>query len=391
VNGDGTADLAVANSLSNTVSVVWSSAAGTFGSRVEYAAGTDPRAVALADLDGDGRRDLVVANGHSSSVTVYLGTGAGAFGPRNDFPAGRIPSSLAIGDLDGDGHPDLALADEGLDAVAVLLGDGRGGFLEPVEFHAGSRTRDVAIGDVDGDGAPDLVAANYGDNAVTVLLAANRGDPSRIDPQLAAEATPEGVLLRWSVSAAELERLACIRVQRADSPASGFVDRGAAPLPRAASHPSLGRPPPATSLPPASMSFEDPDVEPSRTYWYRLVLRSSDGATWMRGPTGVRTGDRLAAHAQLLPPIEPRDGGPVRIRYRLAGTPGAVLPVRLGIYDVRGRRVRLLEEGRHPAGESLELWDRRDDAGRGAARGLYIVRLESGPVQLSRKLVLLHE
>jgi flagellar hook assembly protein FlgD len=49
--------------------------------------------------------------------------------------------------------------------------------------------------------------------------------------------------------------------------------------------------------------------------------------------------------------------------------------VEVGIFDVSGRRVRMLAERRFPAGEHRLAWDGRDDAGRAVARGVYFTRL----------------
>src|SRR5262249_3335292 len=53
----------------------------------------------------------------------------------------------------------------------------------------------------------------------------------------------------------------------------------------------------------------------------------------------------------------------------LFGVPGSSL-VRLAVYDVSGRRVRLLLQGSFDKGNYLSVWDGRDDVGRVARRGL---------------------
>jgi len=62
-------------------------------------------------------------------------------------------------------------------------------------------------------------------------------------------------------------------------------------------------------------------------------------------------------------------------------------PVRLSIWDVRGREVFVMAEGTRPAGRYTERWD-GNIGGRPAAAGLYIVRLEAPGVTLVRKAVL---
>ena len=62
-NGDGKADLAVANLGSNNVAVLLGNGNGTFATAVTYASGgTAPFSVAVGDFNGDGKLDLAVAN-----------------------------------------------------------------------------------------------------------------------------------------------------------------------------------------------------------------------------------------------------------------------------------------------------------------------------------------
>jgi len=51
--------------------------------------------------------------------------------------------------------------------------------------------------------------------------------------------------------------------------------------------------------------------------------------------------------------------------------------VQLGVYDLRGRLVRLLVDGELMAGRHTVRWDGRDQGGRGAASGVYLCRLEA--------------
>jgi flagellar hook assembly protein FlgD len=48
--------------------------------------------------------------------------------------------------------------------------------------------------------------------------------------------------------------------------------------------------------------------------------------------------------------------------------------VQIGVYDVTGRKVRLLADRIFPAGEHALTWDGTDDAGRRVARGVYFVK-----------------
>jgi transglutaminase-like putative cysteine protease len=64
-------------------------------------------------------------------------------------------------------------------------------------------------------------------------------------------------------------------------------------------------------------------------------------------------------------------------------------PVDIGIYDVRGRRVRTLVDREVAAGHHVAKWDGRDDQGNGLSSGVYLCRIETQQSVTARKLVLL--
>ena len=110
-----------------------------FGAQTLFAAGDAPRSVALADLDGDGDADMAVANYISDDVSVLLNRGDGTFDAQQRFPAGDGPRSVALGDLDGDGDTDMAVANFDSDDVSVLLNRGDGTFDAQQRFAAGDQ------------------------------------------------------------------------------------------------------------------------------------------------------------------------------------------------------------------------------------------------------------
>src|SRR5438093_4804085 len=95
--------------------------------------------MAIGDLNADHKPDLAVANSGSNTVSVLLGNGDGTFGAHTDFGTGSFPHSVAIGDLNGDSRPDLAVANAGAGTVSVLLGDGDGTFGAHTDFAIGGR------------------------------------------------------------------------------------------------------------------------------------------------------------------------------------------------------------------------------------------------------------
>ena len=122
-NGDGIPDLAVANYGSSQVSVLLGNGDGTFQTAVGYASsaapdGIEPYSVAVGDFNGDGIPDLAVTNYSNSgvpfaagaSVSILLGVGDGTFQPAVEFATGSGPLSLAVADVNGDGVLDLVAA-----------------------------------------------------------------------------------------------------------------------------------------------------------------------------------------------------------------------------------------------------------------------------------------
>jgi hypothetical protein len=143
---------------------------GTFLSAPSYAAGTNPRSVAVGDLNGDGILDLAVADQGSNRVSILLGKGDGTFQAAQNYSLNFSPQALAVGDFNGDGKLDLAVLDGS--EVSVLLGKGDGTFQAVLSYAVGFNPLSVVVGDFNGDGFPDLAVANsiYPAGTVTILL-----------------------------------------------------------------------------------------------------------------------------------------------------------------------------------------------------------------------------
>jgi hypothetical protein len=184
-NGDGNPDLVVTNYATNSVSVLLGDGAGSFAAAKSFFAaattdtGAGPQFVAVADFNGDGKADLVVANTYRSRVCVLLGDGTGSFAAPSCFVTapGAAPTSLAIADYNGDGVPDLAVAQGG--NVTIFLGTGTGSFVAAGNFYAGA-AQSIVVADFNGDGIPDLAISGTGGPSATtgtvyILLGSGTG------------------------------------------------------------------------------------------------------------------------------------------------------------------------------------------------------------------------
>jgi large repetitive protein len=222
--GNGLTDLAVADTGTNSVSILLNNGDGTFQVLPPIAVGQDPLSIAAGDFENDGRLDLAVADNESGDVVILSNQGGGNFQalPPIELPAGAMPSSVAVGNfgtgnLDlavadqlqnvvdilqghgdgtfsltsslpvganpysivagdfGNGHLDLATANTNSDNISVLLGNGNGTFEPAVGYGAGTAPVDIAAGDFNGDGRLDLAAGNAYSNDISVLLGKGNG------------------------------------------------------------------------------------------------------------------------------------------------------------------------------------------------------------------------
>jgi hypothetical protein len=186
LNGDGRPDLVVAESMLNTVSVLVNTtptgaAVVSFAAPQTFAVGNDPSSIGVADFNGDGRPDLALANAVAGTVSVLVNTtptGAGtiSFAAQPTFASGSVPDALAVGDFDGDGRPDLAVANYRGNSVSVLLNTTPAGAATPTFaatqfFGVDAGPQDMTVGDFNGDGRPDLATVNnLSGNTLSVLL-----------------------------------------------------------------------------------------------------------------------------------------------------------------------------------------------------------------------------
>lgn len=165
-------DLVIANTKSNSISVLFNDGNGTFGTVLQLdTGGKAPKSVVLEDLNGDGLLDIAVTNSGSGNVGVLINNGDGTFASAVTFAAGKKPGVLRAADIDGDGNTDLVTI-TGNKNLSVLPGDGTGGFGEATTIATGGKKPvDFLFEDFNNDGRLDIAVANSGSNNVTILTA----------------------------------------------------------------------------------------------------------------------------------------------------------------------------------------------------------------------------
>jgi len=177
VNGDGKQDVLTASQGTYAVGVLLGNGNGTF--RAVSTTSQTEGSVAVADVNGDGKLDLLTTSSSNAAAVVALGNGDGTFQAPNNYFAGNaaVPVTIAAADVNGDGKPDLLTANYTANNVTVLLGTGTGKFPAYSTYSAGSTSAPyhLAVADVNGDGKPDLLTANFGNNTAGVLLNSGTG------------------------------------------------------------------------------------------------------------------------------------------------------------------------------------------------------------------------
>jgi len=211
-NGDGLQDLAVANRGANTVTILLKDGAGTLNfARVvpDFSTGNAPVDIAAGDLNHDARPDVATANALSDSVSVLLNNlgGLSQFDGPFSIAVGRQPVAIGIANFNQDTLPNLAplndivTANFQSDSITFLLNQDSTvvpNFMR-VDFKVGrgptSLTLSSGPATLDGDGKPDLVVANLLSDNFSVL---DQSRPGEVSGLLFADDT---ITFNWNAAA----------------------------------------------------------------------------------------------------------------------------------------------------------------------------------------------
>jgi len=191
-NGDSKPDLALANELSDNVSVLLGDGVGGFGPPANFAARKEPFAIVSADFNKDGKADLAV--GHifgQGLISVLLGNGDGTFGAATDVGSTSNVTGIATADFNNDNNPDLAVSSFGFQLI--LLGNGSGGFTSN-NVTVGSQASAVAVGDFNGDNFKDAAFTTNGSgNWKVEIVFGKAAGPFSVNASFTVSQSPNGI------------------------------------------------------------------------------------------------------------------------------------------------------------------------------------------------------
>jgi len=207
-NGDGFKDIAYVNkgiNVDGSVTVLFNNGNGMFGGSMWLYAGDLPDDLTVGDFDGDGTTDIAIANSYYSQVLVLFNDRQGTFTTGySELSAGDTPTSIACADFNGDGRLDYAVASRTTNSLSVFLNQGNYGFAAAGAFYILQSPVDLETGDLDGDSLPDLVAVNQGSGTITAFFSAGGSPPppppAPITLTLSTRTTSRAKLvdLRWN-------------------------------------------------------------------------------------------------------------------------------------------------------------------------------------------------
>ncbi len=175
-NEDGRLDLVVARiDPSNTSALLLGNGDGTFQPLLALS-NAGGYAVAVTDLDGDGHADIAVAN--TLMVTTFFGDGRTHFSPYILLDA-LLPVGVVVGDIDGDGRPDFVASESkpvGLQSIIVHRDRALTGSGFTATGDASDSPLCLAAGDINGDGRLDVAYASTGSAVMGLALGTGDGN-----------------------------------------------------------------------------------------------------------------------------------------------------------------------------------------------------------------------
>src|ERR1039458_7113905 len=128
------------------------------------------RGVLWADVDGDGRADLLVAEPESGQLSVYLQQADGSLASPKKFPSLAGVSQIAVSDWNNDGHPEIFLLSRDENSVAVTSFDKSGRLPFPTPLPLDGKPLAMAVGALKDGAKPALALIVDKDGARSLVI-----------------------------------------------------------------------------------------------------------------------------------------------------------------------------------------------------------------------------
>ncbi|MCX6641532.1 MAG: T9SS type A sorting domain-containing protein [bacterium] len=295
-----------------------------------------PGSCDLGDLNGDQYPDLVTVNGWGGAITLWVNRVTPqnpTFVEFSSIDTDWILYEVSLGDLDADGDLDMIVGGEHSGGFGLLYYQNQGtpsspNFVQVAQSLPGvtyNNTLNSSLVDFNLDGRIDLLIENNWEGAVYYYE--NIGSPQSMNFNLVTTNLLDTSLTLFLVDAADIDSDGKVDIF------TGHYEGG--------------------------MRF------------FRNVTGDS---TAVLQPTKMRPRPSRATLS-----IGPNPSNPVTaISYQLS----AVSLVNLSVYDISGRRVAQLVNGRQNPGEYNVSWNSS-----GKASGVYLIRLDAGQQRITQKVV----
>jgi hypothetical protein len=362
---------------------------------------------AIADLDGDGVNDILYGSSDGNLYAWHADTTNVPGFPI--YTGGSITGSPAVGYLDGPGDTQLDIVvGSNADSVFVFRADGsrRPGFPRWVKLSGTSKSPSPALADMNNDGYLDVVIASTGGgiyvfdrgglivipwlNIRYSALTNGASESSPVVADISGDGIPDIVM------GDEERNLAALSGTGTMLPGFPIVLNGEV----------RGTPALCDCDGDGMGEIVLADWDRNLYMWdYDFAFSPGHTPPWPQfHHDAARTG--LASNPVFVgvggPPVPP--GVPATLElsapspnparssaqaYYSVPASSAGAPYEIAVFDVTGRRIRMLERGTARPGNYPVTWNLRTADGRAAGEGLYFLRITLGSLVQSRKVAVL--
>ncbi len=341
------------------------------------------RDMKLVDADRDGRLDILLAGG--SNVSVLHNETQRTFVP-TIYSLGAAAATLvalASGDLDGDGDSDIATTSSyfnGLPGkICLLRRESGGGYAQTGVIQTISDPGCLLLEDLNDDGLGDIAVARwmYSSQNGVLALHFHLSDNTFSAGQLLQIGGTAGGTVAWlGLEDIDLDGMRDLVVGKSS---------GAVAILRQTGPGQYAQPIEFFTAGGSGYAVGDVDGDP----FPDIVAVNGETASLLRNRTGISTSVSELTPASARTLLLQNEPNPFNPTTRLPFVLSQKSHVRLGVYDVRGRLVRVLADDVLPSGLHALQWQGNFDAGVAAPSGVYWYRLTVDGKDQARKMVLI--